>query len=103
MFNSLAMLVTKIVKAIEAMNLEILSTEESIYWPSDNKKILDLLDFGIIKGSPKSYCHIESCLELFSGYSPIIFIINIKIILKVNYVLSATSKENGPISRNYCG
>jgi len=33
---------------------------------------------------------------LFSDHSPIIFTINIKIIIKVNHVLSATPKENGP-------
>jgi len=33
-------------KAIEDMNLVILPTREPTYWPSDNKKIPDLLDFG---------------------------------------------------------
>jgi len=37
--------------------LATLSTEEPIYWPSDNKKTLDLLEFGIIKDIAKNCCH----------------------------------------------
>jgi len=41
----------ELLKAIEAMNLATFSTgETTFYWPSDNKKTPDLLDFGIIKG-----------------------------------------------------
>jgi hypothetical protein len=68
--------------AIEDMNLAILSTGESIYWPSNNKKIFDLLNFGIIRSIPKNFCRIKSCFELPSNYSSVIFIINSKIMTK---------------------
>ncbi|KAH0950319.1 hypothetical protein HN011_002313, partial [Eciton burchellii] len=42
-------------KAIEDMNLAILSIGESIYWPSDKKKTPNLLDFGIIRDIPKDF------------------------------------------------
>jgi len=64
-----------------------------IYWAS--------VDF-IIEGIPKDYCRIESCLELSSDYSLVIFIVNSKII-KINLALSAMPKQNGPISRSYWG
>jgi hypothetical protein len=69
-------------KAIEDMNLAILSTGKPAYWPSDNKKTPDLVDFGIIRGIPKDYCHTESFFELSSDHSPIIFTINSKIMIK---------------------
>jgi len=64
---------------------QALFTEEPIYWPSDNKKIPNLLDFGIIKSIAKNCCHAEFCLELFLSrdHSPVIFlIINSKIMTK---------------------
>jgi len=62
----------ELLKAIEAMNLAILSTGEPTYWPSDNKKISDL-DFSIIKGIPKDFCRTESCLKLSLDHSLVIF------------------------------
>jgi len=49
--------------------------------PSDNKKTSNLLGFSIIRGMSKDYCGTESCLEFFSHYSPLIFIINNKIMI----------------------
>jgi len=50
----------ELLKVIEAINLTTLSTRELTYWLSENKKIADLLDLGIIKGIRKDYCHTES-------------------------------------------
>jgi hypothetical protein len=69
-------------KAIEDMNLVILSTEDLVYWPSDNKKTPDLLDFSIIRDILKDFCRSESCLVLSSDHSLIIFTINNKIMTK---------------------
>jgi len=51
-------------KAIELMNLAVLSIREPNYWPSDKKKTLDLLDVGIIMDIPKDYCLAESYLGI---------------------------------------
>jgi len=88
----------ELLKAIEAMNLTILSTEESMYWPSDNKKNPDL-DFSIISGISKDYCRTESCLELSSDHSPVTFTINSKVMTKSCTLCNA--EQNGPISRSY--
>ncbi|KAH0948040.1 hypothetical protein HN011_002119, partial [Eciton burchellii] len=69
-------------KAIEAMNLAILSTREPTYWPYGNKEISDLLGFGISKGILKNYCHTESYFELSYDHSPVIITVNDKAITK---------------------
>jgi len=69
-------------KAIEAMNLATFSTKEPIYWLCDNKKTSNLLDFSIIKNILNVYSRTESCLELSSDYSSVIFIINSKIMIE---------------------
>ncbi|KYN19915.1 hypothetical protein ALC57_07684, partial [Trachymyrmex cornetzi] len=47
-----------------------LSTGQPTYWPTDRRKILDYIDFCIIKGIVSSYLTIELYFELLS--SPII-------------------------------
>jgi len=37
-------------KAIDTMNLSTISTGESTYWPTDSKKIPDILNFAITRG-----------------------------------------------------
>jgi len=82
---------------MEAINLAILSTGESTYWPSDNKKMHDLLDFGIIRYIlSKDYCHTESCLQLFLDHSPVIFIINSKIMIKGKPCILCNAKTKWP-------
>jgi len=69
-------------KLIEDVNLTILSTRGSTYWPSENKKIPDLLNFDIIKDISKDFYRTVSYLELSSDHSPVIFRINSKIMIK---------------------
>jgi len=76
-------------KAIKAMNLATVSTGKLAYWPSD-KKIPNLLDFGIIKGIPKDFYCTESCLELSSDHSPIIITVNNKIMT----ILHSLQRQN---------
>jgi hypothetical protein len=42
-------------KVIQENNLNILSTGETTYWPTDSNKIPDLLDFAVIKGISDVY------------------------------------------------
>jgi hypothetical protein len=69
----------ELLKVIDTMNLTTFSTGNS---PTGNKKISDLLDFGIIKSIPKNYYRIKFCYELSSDHSPIIITINNKIMVK---------------------
>jgi hypothetical protein len=69
-------------KAIQENNLNILSTGEPTYWPTDSNKIPDLLDFAITEGICDVYSTIESNLDLSSDHSPIIITISAHVIWK---------------------
>jgi len=71
----------ELLKAINTMNLSTVLTGEPTYWPTDSKKIPDLLDFSITRSIPKNSCSTESCLDL-SDHSPLIIILTSKVITK---------------------
>lgn len=62
----------ELLKATETLNLGIISSGQPTYWPTDNNKVPDLIDFCISKGIPKKYVKCESSLELSSDHSPVI-------------------------------
>ena len=59
-------------KAIQNSGFSTLSTGEPTYWPTDNKKTPDIIDFCVFKGISNNYLKAESCLDLSSDHSPII-------------------------------
>lgn len=67
-------------KAIEAQHLQVVSSGEPTYWPTDRRKIPDIIDFSVIKGINKSYLKAESCLDLSSDHSPVIITLSSKIL-----------------------
>lgn len=67
-------------KAITNERLEIISQSMPTYWPSDRKKIPDIIDFGVAKGIIKLHFEIKSSLELSSDHSLLIISISSKII-----------------------
>lgn len=79
--------------------MEIISTGELIYWPSDKRKIPDLIDFAIAKGIPKSRFLVESCLELSSDHSPVMISVSNKVINKKEPCKLYNSKTNWPSFR----
>ena len=66
-------------KAMQADNLSYVSTGEPTHWPSDRRKVPDLLDFGVVKGIPTLSMHAESSLDLSSDHSPVIINVHSKI------------------------
>jgi len=78
----------ELLKAIDTMNLSTVSTGEPIYWSTDSKNISDLPDFGISRSIPKNSCSTESCLDLSSGHSPVIIILNNKVTKEVDHASS---------------
>ena len=63
---------TTLEKYFRTSNLNILSTGRSTYWPTDLKKIPELLDFAIIKGLNANKLKIIPSLELSSDCTTII-------------------------------
>lgn len=55
----------KVVVLVKSRTLElnVVSSEHAIYWPTDKTKIADLIDFCITKGISEKYIESETCLE----------------------------------------
>jgi hypothetical protein len=70
-------------KAMQTDNLTHASTGEPTFWPSDRRKVPDLIDFGVVKGIPTNGLHAESSFDLSSDHSPVITL-NSKIIPKTS-------------------
>lgn len=58
--------------AIQEHNMNYLTTREPTYWPTDRRKLPDLIDFFVLKGVNIKLCKIESCYELAGDHSAII-------------------------------
>lgn len=50
--------------------MNVISTGEPTYWPTDPNKLPDLIDFRFTKGISSHYIKCESCLELSSDHFP---------------------------------
>lgn len=57
---------------ISKMNMDVISSGEPTYWPSDRQKIPDLIDFGVTKSIPRHLVRVDSSLELSSDHTPTI-------------------------------
>lgn len=62
--------------AMSDNNLDHISTGRPTYWPTDRKKIPDLLDFGVTKNIKQNCISAEDCYDLSSDHSPIIITIS---------------------------
>lgn len=63
-------------------NLQVITSGEPTYWPSDRRKIPDVIDFCVTKGISEHHTKIESCLDLTSDHSPLKVTISTQIIKK---------------------
>jgi hypothetical protein len=70
----------ELLKAIQAKQLSHVSTGEPTYWPSDRRRVPDLLDFGVVKCIPLHTLYAKSSLELSSDHSPVIIAIHSQIL-----------------------
>ena len=69
-------------KAMQTENLSHVSTGEPTYWPSDRRKVPDLIDFGVVKHIPVNSIHAESSFDLSSDHSPVIITLHSRIVLQ---------------------
>lgn len=63
---------TQLLKSIQTNNLSVLSGGSPTYWPTDPRKVPDLLDFFICKGVSTQNFSIENSYDLSSDHSPVI-------------------------------
>ena len=59
------------------------STGKPSYWPTDPKKVPDLLDFYITKGITLNNIETESIIDLTSDHTPVLLSLNVSVILKM--------------------
>lgn len=62
----------ELLKAMHSNGLNCLSTGEPTHWPSDRRKLPDVIDICFTKGIANNKMKIESCLDLAYDHSPII-------------------------------
>jgi len=75
-------------------NLSYVSTEEPTYWPSDRRKVPELIDFSVVKRIPINSLHVESSFDLSFDHSPVVITMNSKIIPKTITQTLSTKKIN---------
>jgi len=77
--------------AINDDNLRHISTGSATYWPTDRRKIPDLIDFCVTKNINQNCIVAEDCYDLSSDHSPIIITIGTSS-LKTNVTQRLTNK-----------
>jgi hypothetical protein len=70
----------QLLRVINENNFNHISTGEPTYWPTDMRKVPDLLDFFVSKGVNQYYTDVQSCLDLSSDHSPIILKVSTRIL-----------------------
>ena len=70
----------ELLRAINESKCDYLSSGEPTYWPTDPRKIPDLLDFFILKGISLSCSQAEGIHDLTSDHTPVLLSLNAKVI-----------------------
>jgi hypothetical protein len=65
-------------KCIQSLKMQVISSGEPTYWPTDRAKIPDLIDFCVAKGISKNSISCLSCNDLSSDHSPILIELYVK-------------------------
>ncbi len=85
-------------EAVEENNLDYWSSREPTYWPTDKKKIPDILDFCVTKNISRHYTKAENCYDLSSDHSPVIITLSANA-LKMPSQNHLTNKHTNLIGR----
>ena len=72
-----------LISAIPGCHCTYFSTGEPTYWPTDQHRIPDLLDFFVARGVASNYVRIKSVFQLSSDHSPIIVTIGAQVFPRV--------------------
>jgi len=71
-----------LLNAIQKENCHYHSARRPTYWPTDTKKIPDLLDFFITKGISSNNMEVDNIIDLTSDHTPVLLNLNASVILK---------------------
>jgi hypothetical protein len=83
---------------LENNNFRHLSSGGPTYWPSDRKKLPDLVDYCVTKGIPCNFADAKPYLELSPDHSPVFVTLSTQTILRVPDPDSATGRQIGMLS-----
>lgn len=86
-------------KCIVKNNLNILSTGKPTYWPSDNNKIPDVIDFCVTKNILANHLLAEQNFDLSSDHSPVMVTLSSKIIKKQKPATLVNKRTNWELFR----
>jgi hypothetical protein len=90
----------ELLQVIRNKNYKFLSTGSPTYWPTDNQKIPDLLDFFITNGISTAYTEITSSYDLTSDHNPIIATVSTVVIYREATPRLHGTKTNWDTYRN---
>ncbi len=71
--------------AMEEKNLDFVSSGHPTYWPTDRKKVPDLLDFCVTKNIARTYLEAKDCYDLSSDHSPVMITLTANAINKKTF------------------
>ncbi|GBP23642.1 RNA-directed DNA polymerase from mobile element jockey [Eumeta japonica] len=100
----------ELLKSAQSGHMNIISTGQPTYWPTDKDKIPDIVDFCIFKGIANTNISCSSCWDLSSDHSPILVEITAEIRETTRDVPYIINVLTGPyfvphrrgIQRTYC-
>jgi len=84
-----------LLKATSNTNDEIISTRKATYWPSDQNKIPDLLDFFVMRDLSSNYVKIIELMELTSDHIPVLLTLSSNFIVQQRKVSLTNKKQTG--------
>ncbi|CAL1672120.1 unnamed protein product [Lasius platythorax] len=79
-------------KAGAECKCEFHSTRKPTYWPTDQNKIPDLIDFFVTKGVSNNYIQVEDCPDLASDHSSVILTVS-NAVIKRQIPLTLTNRK----------
>lgn len=80
-------------------HLKPIAPSEPTYWPTDRRKIPDVIDFCLVKGIHSNYFGIKNIFDLSSDHSPLLVTLHSKIVKNSKPPSLCTSKTNWPLFR----
>lgn len=89
----------ELLKCIQTRNMNVISSGQPTYWPTDKRKIPDVIDFCVCKGIVNNNISCRSCWDLSSDHSPIIVELHTTAQVRAKKCVLHNKKTNWPLFR----
>ena len=81
-------------RAMQTANLGHVSTGEPTHWPSDRRKVPDLIDFAAVQRIPARRLRAESSFDLSLDHSPVLISLHSRLVPKPSAPILSTKRTN---------